>query len=238
MDQARILLELQERDLRLLRLNKQLDEMPEKRVILAARAKLAEIATLLARTDSAGRAVDAQVSRLDDEMTAVRGKLEHEQAKLLSGEVKNPKELTAISLELDSLKRRLEKLEGEELAQMAKRETATAQSEKVSAALATGRAREAQLVTAFKARGGDLLSEVARLSAERTALAAALPPALRDRYESLRAAKHAIAVGALEGDMCGVCRVSIPAVALEKLKAGPEIGRCPMCQRILIVRTP
>lgn len=238
MDQARILLELQDRDLRVLRLNKQLDEMPEKRVILAARAKLAEIATLLARTDAAGRAVDAQISRLDDELTAVRVKMDHEQAKLLSGEVKNPKELTAISLELDSLQRRLDKLESEELAQMAKRDTATAQSEKVSAALKVGRARETALVTAFKTRGGDLLSETERLTAERTTLAGALSSALLDRYEEVRAAKHAVAVGALEGDMCGVCRVSIPAVALQKLQAGPEIGRCPMCHRILIVRTP
>jgi predicted nucleic acid-binding Zn-ribbon protein len=236
MDQARILLELQERDLRVLRLGKQLDEMPEKRAILTARAKLTEIASLLARTDAVGRAIDAQVSRLDDEMTAIRVKMEHEQAKLLSGEVKNPKELTAISMELDSLKRRLDKLEGEDLAQMAKRETATAQSEKVGAALATGRARERELVSAFKARGGDLLSEMERLSAERTTLSAALPEALRARYEAVRAAKHAVAVGSLEGDMCGVCRVNIPAGELEKLQAGPEIGRCPMCQRILIVK--
>jgi predicted nucleic acid-binding Zn-ribbon protein len=236
MDQARILLELQDRDLRIFRLNKQLDEMPEKRAILAARAKLAEIAKLLARTDSAGRAIDAQISRLDDEMTAIRLKMEHEQAKLLSGEVKNPKELTAISMELDSLKRRLDKLEGEELAQMAKRETATAQSGTVSAALVTGREREAEMVSAFKARGGDLLAEVKRLTAERATLAGALPVALRERYDAVRAAKHAVAVGNLEGDMCGVCRVNIPAGELEKLQAGPEIGRCPMCQRILIVR--
>ncbi|MDO8915783.1 MAG: hypothetical protein Q7W16_06860 [Coriobacteriia bacterium] len=236
MDQARMLLELQDRDLRVLRLNKQLDEMPEKRAILAARAKLSEIATLLARTDAVGRSIDTQISRLDDEMTAIRVKMDHEQAKLLSGEVKNPKELTAISMELDSLKRRLDKLEAEELAHMAKRETATAQSEKVSAALVAGRAREAEMVTAFKIRGGDLLGEVSRLAAERATLAGALPPALRERYEAVRAAKHAVAVGNLEGDMCGVCRVNIPAGELEKLQAGPDIGRCPMCQRILIVR--
>jgi predicted nucleic acid-binding Zn-ribbon protein len=236
MDQARILLELQERDLRVLRLTKQLDEMPEKRAILAARTKLAEIATLLMRTDSVGRAVDAEISRLDDDMTAIRVKMDHEQAKLLSGEVKNPKELTAISMELDSLKRRLDKLETEELAQMAKRETATAQSEKIVAALEAGRAREAKMVTAFKTRGSDLLTEVSRLTAERATLAGALPATLRERYDAVRAAKHSVAVGRLEGDMCGVCRVNIPAGELEKLQAGPEISRCPMCQRILIVK--
>ena len=113
MEESRILIELQDRDLRVLRLNKQLDEMPEKRAILAARHKLAEIETLLARTDAAGHAVDVRIKKLEDEMNVIRGKMEHEQAKLLSGEVKNPKELTAISMELDALKRRLDKLESE-----------------------------------------------------------------------------------------------------------------------------
>lgn len=238
MEESRILIELQDRDLRVLRLNKQLDEMPEKRAILAARHKLAEIETLLARTDAAGHALDVRIKKLEDEMNIIRGKMEHEQSKLLSGEVKNPKELTAISMELDALKRRLDKLEGEELAEMAKREAATAQSEKVKAALETGRAKESEFVKAFKVRGGDLLREIEQLGAERDALSERLSPALRQRYESVRSSKHGLAVGRLEGDMCGACRVNIPAGHVERLGSGPDIGVCPMCQRILIVRSP
>jgi predicted nucleic acid-binding Zn-ribbon protein len=238
MDEARTLLELQARDLQVMRLNKQLDEMPEKRAILAARAKISEISTLLRRTEAAGHAVDGRVSKLEDEQTALGQKMEHEQGKLLSGEIKNPKELTAISLELDSLKRRREKLENDELAEMAKRDTATEQAAKVSAAIEAGRAKEATLVAAFKSRGGGMVSEIERLSAERVTLAASLPAPTRERYEAVRAAKHGIAVGVLEGDMCGACRVSMPAERLERLVEGPDIGTCPMCQRLLVVRKP
>jgi len=238
MEESRILLELQDRDLRVLRLNKQLDEMPEKRAILAARQKLAEIATLLSRTDAVGHAIDLRIKKLEDEMNTIRGKMDHEQAKLLSGEVKNPKELSAISMELDALKRRLDKLEGEELAEMAKREAATAQSDKVKAALETGQGREGELIAAFRERGGDILGEIERLGAERDKLSAKLTAATRQRYESVRSSKHGLAVGTLEGDMCGVCRVNLPAGQVERLVSGPDVGTCPMCQRILIVRTP
>ena len=60
----------------------------------------------------------------------------------------------------------------------------------------------------------------------------------RQRYEAVRSSKHGLAVGRLEGDMCGACRVNLPAGHLERLSSGPDIGVCPMCQRILIVRSP
>jgi predicted nucleic acid-binding Zn-ribbon protein len=238
MDEARTLLELQDRDLRVMRLNKQLDEMPEKRAILAARSKIAEIADLLRRTEAVGHAVDARMKKLEDEQTVLTQKMEHEQSKLLSGEVKHPKELTAISMELDSLKRRKETLENEELAEMAKRDTASQQALKVSAAIAAAKVKEADLVAAFKSRGGDMVGELERVNAERATLSAALPAATRERYEAVRASKHGIAVGVLEGDMCGVCRVSMPSERLERLLEGPDIALCPMCQRLLVVRRP
>jgi predicted nucleic acid-binding Zn-ribbon protein len=237
MDEARTLLELQDHDLRIMRLNKQLDELPVKRAILAVRAKTAEFETLHARTEAAARVIDVRVRRLEDEASVVRAKMEREQNKLLSGEVRNPKELNAISMELDALKRRADSLEADELAEMAKREQATEQSAKVRAAIDAAHAKEAALVVEFKRDGGGILSEVETLNAERETLAASLPGPVRERYTGLRAAKHGIAVGRLEGDACGVCQVNIPAHRLEALVAGPDVGTCPLCQRLLVVRS-
>jgi predicted nucleic acid-binding Zn-ribbon protein len=236
MDEARVLLELQARDLKIARLGKELDEMPVKRAILAARGKIVELEALLARAEAVGHGIDAQMQKLDDEQTALTEKMQHEQNKLLSGEVKNPKELTAISMELDSLRRRHEKLENEELAEMAKRDTASEQIAKILAVRDSGRAKEAELVATFKSHGAEMLGETDRLRAERERLAATLPAPTRERYEALRASKHGIAVGVLEGDMCGACRVSLPAKRLEALTSGPDIGVCPMCQRLIVVR--
>lgn len=236
MDQARALVELQAHDLTLVRLNKQLDEMPEKRSILQARQKMAEIRELKRRTDAALHAIEAGLSRLEDEAAGVAHKIDEEQARMLSGDVRSAKELQAISLELDSLKRRLDQLETDELAQMEKRETALAQAAKVDAAVDTGVRTEAALTERFKTRGGDILAHIEAANRARTALLAELPPELRERYEAMRSSKHGIAVGVLQDDMCTACRVSLPSSRVQSLLDGPDIATCPSCNRILVVR--
>ncbi|HEX9093041.1 MAG TPA: hypothetical protein VF902_03575 [Coriobacteriia bacterium] len=235
MDEAGALLELQDLDLRILRLTKRLDEMPEKRDILVARAKLVDLRTLLARTRAAARAVDARLKRLEDDAGVITAKMEAEQGKLLSGQIKNPKELQAISMELDSLKRRRDALENEELAEMGKAETAGQQEAKIAGVIEAGERKEAELVAVFKDRGSAIVAEVEEIGATRERVASHISAATLSRYESLRGSKHGIAVGRLDGGTCGACRVSLPAGHVERLMAGGPIGECPKCQRMLVV---
>jgi predicted nucleic acid-binding Zn-ribbon protein len=236
MEMARVLLDLQEHDLALTRLGKQLDEMPEKRAILAARAKIADIAKLKERTDAVVRHFDEAAQVLEDSITVVKAKMDSEQAKLVSGEIANPKELQAVSRELDSLRRRVEHLEGEELAEMQKREDGLAQAAKIDAALAEGAKAEGALTERFKARGSEILARIETEKRARAALADLLPAEVRDRYETLRERCHGTAVGALADGMCSACRVSLPSTKVQALLDGPDRASCPNCGRILIVR--
>lgn len=238
MDVPAILSELQEHDLQLVRLNKQLDEMPEKRAILQARAKITEIRSILDRTAAAVKAIEGGVRRFEDDVQTVAGKIDEEQAKLLSGKVTNPKELQSISLELDALKRRMDQLETELLAQMQKRETALEQVAKVEAAVVSGSAKETELTERFRERGSELIGRIEQETTRRSKLLAKLPKDLAQRYESVRASKHGIAVGTLSDGMCSACRVGLPAGKVDTLLHGPDIATCPNCGRILIVRTP
>jgi uncharacterized protein len=236
MEPARILVRLQEHDLKLMRLSRQLEEMPEKRAILQARQKLVEIRNLKERTAAAVRAIDSNMKQFEDDIQMTAGKIDTEQAKLLSGAIKIPKELQAISFELDSLKRRLDQLENELLAQMQKRETAMAQVEKVDAAVEAGERTEALLTERFRTRGGDILAQLDAGNTAREALMAQLPADLRDRYESLRTLKNGIAVGVLQSGMCSACRVGLPSGRVQTLLDGPDVAACPSCNRILVVR--
>lgn len=236
METPRTLIELQAKDLSILRLNKELDEMPEKRAILAARAKLADIGKLEERTDAAVRAIDAASKKIEDEIAAVGAKMDAEQAKLLSGAVSNPKELQAVSLELDSLKRRVESLESDLMAQMQKRETGEAQQAKIRAALDEGRKREVELTDRFRKRGGEILARIEADKRDREALIATLDPAMRERYETTRASHQGVAVAVLNEGTCGACRVQLPSVKVGALMEGPDIATCPSCGRVLIIR--
>lgn len=236
MESVKVLLDLQEHDLAMLRLNKQLDEMPEKRSILAARAKLADIGKLKERTDAVVRHFEATGKAIEDSIIATKAKMDSEQAKLVSGEINSPKELQAISHELDALRRRVEHLEGQELSELQKREDAAAQSAKIAAALAEGAKREAELTERFKSRGGEILSQIEREKKARVALAAQIPADVMARYESLRATHHGTAVGVLAEGMCSACRVGLPSTKVQALEAGPDLATCPNCGRMLIVR--
>jgi predicted nucleic acid-binding Zn-ribbon protein len=119
---------------------------------------------------------------------------------------------------------------------MQKRENGDAQLAKIDAALAEGHRTEATLTERFKDHGGSVLERIASETRARESLVLSVDAALRARYETLRETRHGIAVGTLEGSMCGACRVTLPAGKVAALEAGPDIGVCPSCGRILIVR--
>jgi len=236
MHTARALIELQEHDLLILRLEKELEEMPEKRAILTARAKLAEIEKIRERTEAAIHAMDAVSKRIEDQIAVASDKMAAEQKKLESGEINSAKEVQAVSMELDALNRRVALLEGELLAEMQKRENGDAQLAKIDAALADGHRAESTMLDRFKDRGGELLTRIETARRERAALLDVLGAELGARYEALRLSHHGVAVATLDDAMCTGCRVTLPSVKVLRLNEGPDIGSCPGCGRILIVR--
>ncbi|MDO8847980.1 MAG: C4-type zinc ribbon domain-containing protein [Coriobacteriia bacterium] len=229
------LVALTEQDLEIARSEKALDELPEKRAVLQLRKRLREIEAVRNKAQAYCHKLDAMITHSNDDATSIQTKIDAEQAKVLSGEVTNPKELQNLTRELDALKRRKDAIEFEELGLMEKAEAGTAQLEKVEAALTEGAAREAGLIAEFKAKGGELQTRIGRMREDREKLAKTLPADLRARYESLRESKHGIAVGILKGELCTACRTQIPSHEAQALHAGPEVAECPNCKRLLVV---
>ncbi|PKQ30342.1 MAG: hypothetical protein CVT60_00635 [Actinobacteria bacterium HGW-Actinobacteria-10] len=235
MDQGAALLDLQETDLSILRAEKRLDEMPEKRAILETRKKIREVQQLRASAEELVGRLQREVARHEDECSTVTEKLESEQAKFMSGEVKNPKELTHISREMDALKRRLDKLEMEEIALMERVEKAKGQVDKVDAALGQLAAKEASVIETFKAQGSELSKEIEALKAHREAVAPSIDAGLLSKYETIREAKGGIGVGRLEGSKCTACHMELPIERVADLKNGPEVASCPGCRRLIVI---
>jgi predicted nucleic acid-binding Zn-ribbon protein len=235
MERSDALRELQDIDLTVARLDRQLSEMPEKRAILEARKRIDDISALADRTDSFVKRVEAEISRLEDDVAMQNAKLQTEQAKLLSGKIVNPREAQAISMELDALRRRKEKTEGDILDQMEKREKALEQRAKIDEALEAARAKEAELVEGFKGKGGTLQEEIERRGVRRAEIVEALDPETLERYERLRAEKSGVAVGVLADGTCRACRMELPADVADELLSGPDVAECPLCHRILVI---
>jgi predicted nucleic acid-binding Zn-ribbon protein len=235
MTEGETLLALMEQDLAIARAAKALDELPEKAAILQLRRRLKEIEGVAEKARAYVHRANALVSKAADEVAMVQAKIDDEQAKVLSGQVTDPKELNNLTREIDALSRRKDQLEREELGLMEKAEAGEAQQAKVDATLEEGRAKEADLIERYKTRGGEIQTEIARLRAEREAIARTLDGSVLARYERLREAKHGVAVGALKGTLCTACRTEIPSGQVQALLVGPEVSECPNCKRMLVI---
>lgn len=240
MDRSQALLKLAEADLAIGRLERQLDELPEKTAILELRHKLRDVETLM---DKARLFVDQQqaaLRRLEDEGALLEEHIRSEQAKVSSGAVTNHKELQNLTRELDSLRRQKDAKDSATIEQMERLEAGEAQATKITHSLAKAREKEARLIAQFQERGGALRVELDALARERAALVATIGPELTLQYEETRAVKHGIAVGMLDGSTCSVCRIELPAERTQALRehasrTGDPIAQCPSCKRILVI---
>jgi hypothetical protein len=239
--QAETLLTLSERDLEIARLQKQLEEMPEKAAILELRHKIKNVEHLSEKARRFIEQANAVLRRLEDESSAIEAHFQTEQTKATSGETSNHKELQNLARELESLRKQKDRKDTEVLTQMETVEAGEARAAQIEAGLAKARAREAQLIAGFQERGGSIQQRLDALSRERAAMAALLRPSLLERYEQTRTLKHGIGVGVLEGSTCSVCRIELPAERAQALRedahrTSDPVGTCPNCHRILIVR--
>ncbi|MBN2566103.1 MAG: hypothetical protein JXB46_10375, partial [Candidatus Eisenbacteria bacterium] len=159
-------------------------------------------------------------------------------AKVMSGDITNPKEVQHITREMDALRRRKEKLEMENLELMERLEKSKSQVGKVDSALDQHAAQEATLTEQFRSEGGELQAGIEVLKGQRGSLCASLEPALLQRYEGMRESKGGVGAATLAGQACTACHMELPAQRLEELLAGPRIAACPACRRLLVIPLP
>jgi predicted nucleic acid-binding Zn-ribbon protein len=213
-----------------------------------AQARLAEVEAqlgeseelILARdeTEEKRRAVDGLRSRqtdAEDAVEEVRRKAADVEAKLYSGRVTNPKELSDLNDDLNSLKHLLAMREDALLAVLVETDEAEAQ-------LAGAQSRYADIEAAWKAQQDDLLREKARLEPEMELLRSRReeqsPSVDRSSlrlYDLLRARHGGYAVARVERGMCQGCRITLPMSVLQKARSGVGLVQCVSCERILLV---
>ena len=228
------LIQLQQLDLELMRRKKELDELPQRAVILEARQKKAAIAEKQGKIVGLKREVSRKVTRINDEDASLQKKQQGTEAAIAAakGEYRNvearTKELSSIVKRREAIAADLDKV----LEELAKIEELEAQ---IASALEDIDAREAAAIASFQEQGGALKVAIMRHEAERARMVEGLEVEVLSAYQKASARSGGVAVGRLEGDRCGVCRHGIEGGRLIELRNQAPMGTCPHCKRLLIV---
>jgi predicted nucleic acid-binding Zn-ribbon protein len=229
--QQRSLLEVSKLDAELSRIAHRATHLAQREAYERMKAEHNAAGDRLAAIRIAVEDLDAQVSRFESEIEAVRQREERDRSLLRSGAT-DAKQLSDLQHELDTLIRRQTSLEDSLLEVMERREELEAQ---LALELGAIEALEADLASAQQALDTAIERTRQEHASQRDALTATLDPALSALYERQRAGGGPGA-GQLQGHRCGACRIEIGRGELARISAAAddEVVRCPECGAILL----
>ena len=208
------------------RLAKLRGQLVESEEVKARRQQLAEI-------QAEQQHWHAQQSNTELEAQSLAQRIGATEERLMSGQVRNPKELESLQASLDALRRQREAVENRGVEALLK-------VEELTVAMELARAAFAESESKWKANQAELIDEETKLKKmfvqckrQRETLSAALGTDL-PRYEDLRQRKGGVAVAALERTMCTACHVQVPTgIASSARNQNGVPVLCPSCGRIL-----
>ena len=235
-ESMRPLLELQRVDSGIDRLNQRKADLPEQRELDDLNEQRNTIGVTHAEQQATLDAVAREQTKLETEITQIDDKVTHEQSRLYSGEVSNPKELANIQAELDALRRRKAHLEDQELDVMERRELLEKEHGDVATAVADLDAKIADATSRRDHSSVEIEHELKRLAEERGQLVPTLHPEVVELYEDLRGRKGGVGVGALESGTCRACGLPLSPMQRDEIKKSNDpIIRCENCRRLLVI---
>lgn len=229
------LLELQELDLAIDRLEHRRERLESGRDVAEARAAMEEAESRLGELRLALDAAAREQRRLETELDSMERKAAAEERRLYDGSIANVKELEALQHEIASLKERKARVEDDLLEVMERREELAARLPSAESEVGQARARVEALERDGAAELERVRAELAELRARRDALTPALDPELLELYEDLRGKKDGVGAAALVDGVCQACHEKLSARELDRLKHAEDIGRCEHCRRILVL---
>jgi predicted nucleic acid-binding Zn-ribbon protein len=234
MSDAKALLELSTADYALLRLKKQLDELPQRAKLLELRTKRAEVDAKAGQLAQMRKECEQTLKRLQDEEATLKDRTAEAQKQV--DKTTNYKEVTALTREIEGFAKRAEKIEFETLKQFERSDRIAQVEQQATAAAIKLAKQDEELLASYQAQVAALKKEGVQAQQLRERLIKELPADLFGRYERTREAKGGVGVAYIEGGHCSACRVELTEGQRAKLRSGGEIGSCPYCHRLLVVK--
>lgn len=223
------LLILQERDLQLIALKKDLNHLPKLRQ--AADARLNNDRQAVADAKERVQKEEVAIKNLELDIGTRRNTIKRLEDQRF--ETRKNEEYRALGNEVERYQNEIAGLEERELGHMETLEEARAALATAQAALAETQKTVDAEVAALTEREANTRARMQELIAERKGLVAAVDEDLRTRYERLLVNKGGSAVVPVEHGVCQGCHMKVTTSTLVELKAAKAIVQCGHCARII-----
>jgi predicted nucleic acid-binding Zn-ribbon protein len=225
---------LQQLDTKLLSLQEEEKNLPQRVEVEEARS---ELASLEEKSRGLGRELEElrERQRRKEQLAEELGrKIAAEEDKLYGGKVSNPKELRSIQAEVQSLKRKRDQEETSLLECMER-------AEELEGALAELEKEESSLRTRLREAEEALRGELERIEESREELMgqvgelrSGIPEGDLKLYDELLGSRHGLAVVKAVDGACQGCHMALPAQEYDRFLKSEGIFRCSNCRRILV----
>jgi len=175
-------------------------------------------------------------AELENQLGATEGRASAVEARLRSGESTAARDIVRWGEEVDHLRERAARLEDEAFEVLVQREATEAElasgAERLAAAVAAVRRERAELTAAEES----VDAELARVEAERSTHAVAVPTDLLTRYDRLRAHLGGVGAARLLDGRCTGCHLALSPRDLDDARRAPHeaVLACEACGRILV----
>ena len=209
---------LQETDLRIVQIEKELGDIPARKEGECTR--LEEHQATVAKAEDEMKERKSHVKNLELETTAKSDKINKLRTQQL--DLKTNEAFRACDTEIAGLEAGIKKLEDKELKLAEATEDLKEEEEIVE-----------EDCVMLDERAADLQRELDEIKAGREAAAADVDPAWRKHYERLFANKRSVIVVSSGNGVCGGCHMKLPPYSLHDAKKQLKIVTCDFCARIL-----
>jgi len=196
-------------------------------------AKLRAAKDVVSASEAENKVSSNAVKASEAEVESQRIKIENAESSLYGGQVKNPKELQDLQMEVASLKKYLVTLEERELEAMVRAE----ETQKI---LDDANKKLQQVQANLKDQNRDLALEsdslnkdLDRLEPERKAVIENIEEAYLKTYEQLRQKKNGIAIASFEENSCSACGTTFTQSQQQSARSLDQLFNCPTCGRII-----
>lgn len=206
-----------------------------------AHAKIKEIDAALAKLGAVLEVVQEQAHELDKKITLGHDDIETAKAKVQADQLElsktsDPRTAQMLSKDVDTLLRRIDKIEFDEISLLEQLDTFHNQiasiqekTEKLNAA----REKTDEGLASLKAQVDQKLQND---SLKKDALIALIPSERFDEYNRLMADKKGVAVGEFLNHTCNVCHVKLATTQIDEiLDHSGDVCICPSCKRLIVV---